>query len=551
MIVDTLMSNKTSISLFAIIFITNLLGILLIDLMDIDAAQYASIGREMLETGSYLQVQHRGADYLDKPPLLFWLTALFFNLFGVSDFVYRLPAMLFTLLGVYSVYRLGCLIYNSRSAVLASLIFYSSQAIFTITHDVRTDTILISTIVFSVWQIYFHLISNKLSNLILGSVGIGLSMLEKGPIGLMVPFLIFGTYAVFTKQYKIYFRARWITSLVIVLILLLPMLIGLYQQFGKEGLLFYFWTQSFGRITGQSEWKDSTDGFFFIHTFLWTFAPWMIIAISATYTGVKNLIKTKFSPLFYNDIIPLAGFILPFIALSFSKYKLPHYIFITFPFASLLAGSYLDSLFALRSTQKRIISFYYIQLFISILFLLIIPFILIFVFPTNNLLILMPTIILLGAFIYFAFICKTQEHRIFTSSVIAFTALNLFLNTAFYPQLLKYQAGSVISKYVNSSKVNLNNIYFFQTKSQAFDFYTKNITKEVTEINLADTLNARKEIFVFTKEGGEKYIEEKRIRVLETKKFNCFHVTMLTINFLNRDTRHKNLTPYYLIKIAK
>ena len=42
-----------------------------LDLMEVDAAQYAAMAREMLERKDYLHLYHRGQDYLDKPPLLF------------------------------------------------------------------------------------------------------------------------------------------------------------------------------------------------------------------------------------------------------------------------------------------------------------------------------------------------------------------------------------------------------------------------------------------------------------------------------------------------
>ena len=66
-----------------------------IDLMQEDAAQYGSIAQEMMQNGSYLQVKHRGADYLDKPPLLFWLVSFSFKLFGVHNFAYRIPSFIF------------------------------------------------------------------------------------------------------------------------------------------------------------------------------------------------------------------------------------------------------------------------------------------------------------------------------------------------------------------------------------------------------------------------------------------------------------------------
>jgi 4-amino-4-deoxy-L-arabinose transferase-like glycosyltransferase len=86
---------------------------LFIDVMEVDAAQYAAISLEMLKNGHWLQVMHRGGDYLDKPPLLFWLSALSFKVFGVSNFAYKLPSFLAALLSVYAVFRLSLLYYSS------------------------------------------------------------------------------------------------------------------------------------------------------------------------------------------------------------------------------------------------------------------------------------------------------------------------------------------------------------------------------------------------------------------------------------------------------
>lgn len=95
-----------------------------IDVMDIDAAQYASIAREMLERGEYLQFTNRYEDYLDKPPLLFWLSALSFRLLSISDFAFKLPSLLFALLGIYSTYRLGSLLYSAPTGRLAAIRFH-------------------------------------------------------------------------------------------------------------------------------------------------------------------------------------------------------------------------------------------------------------------------------------------------------------------------------------------------------------------------------------------------------------------------------------------
>ncbi|HVZ26531.1 MAG TPA: hypothetical protein VG842_10770, partial [Sediminibacterium sp.] len=69
--------------------VTYLLGMFLIPLMDIDAAQYASISREMLENHHYLWLFDLGKDYLDKPPMLFWLSSQSMRILGVHDWAYR------------------------------------------------------------------------------------------------------------------------------------------------------------------------------------------------------------------------------------------------------------------------------------------------------------------------------------------------------------------------------------------------------------------------------------------------------------------------------
>ena len=74
-----------------------LAGFFAIPLMDIDASQYASISREMLERKSFLQVYDVGKDYLDKPPLLFWFSSFSMWLLGVSTWAFRLPSLLFAL----------------------------------------------------------------------------------------------------------------------------------------------------------------------------------------------------------------------------------------------------------------------------------------------------------------------------------------------------------------------------------------------------------------------------------------------------------------------
>src|SRR5437868_8488600 len=60
---------------------------------DVDAVQ-AQIARNMLDSGDWVTARLNGVAYLEKAPLKYWMIAIFFKLFGVHDWVARLPIAL-------------------------------------------------------------------------------------------------------------------------------------------------------------------------------------------------------------------------------------------------------------------------------------------------------------------------------------------------------------------------------------------------------------------------------------------------------------------------
>src|SRR6185436_13464344 len=99
---------------------------LFVPLMDNDSAHHAIIALRMHLTGDYVSLYDYSQDYLDKPHLHFWLSAFSYKIFGVTSFAYKFPSFLFTILGIYSVYRLGKTLYNKEVGKLAALLIASS-----------------------------------------------------------------------------------------------------------------------------------------------------------------------------------------------------------------------------------------------------------------------------------------------------------------------------------------------------------------------------------------------------------------------------------------
>ena len=60
---------------------------------DVDAVQ-AQIARNMLTSGDWVTARLDGIAYLEKAPLIYWLMAISYQIFGVHDWAARIPVVL-------------------------------------------------------------------------------------------------------------------------------------------------------------------------------------------------------------------------------------------------------------------------------------------------------------------------------------------------------------------------------------------------------------------------------------------------------------------------
>ncbi len=520
---------------------------LFVDIMDVDAAQYASIAREMVESGSYLEVYHRGEDYLDKPPLLFWLSALSFNLFGFHNWAYKLPAVLFLVAGVWFTYKFARLFYEEKIARNAALILASCQAMMLMTNDVRTDGVLTATVMFTIWQAADYLKTNRNRFIVGAGVGLALAMMAKGPIAAIIVAAAVGGHLLLKKEWRAIVNPKWLLVIGIALVLLAPMCYGLYTQFdlhpekyvyglqGPSGLKFFFWTQSFGRITGDIYWSNNTGPFYFLNTILWDFQPWVFLFFMAFTTALFRLLKGTNAP----EYMTLLGFVIPFVALSSSNYKLPHYIFVLLPFAAIITSYWLS---LLNSKSLRIITT--VQFGVMHLYFVLGGLSLFYFFPESNIVIIAGFV--LGFLAFWWTFWNTQNNRLLCTTLVAAVSLGLVMSTSFYPQLLHYQARSVVGKKVEAMHIPRDMFFSFGEISFALDYYAKRT------VPLADSTGFDKMktgTYVYTDQIGKDFIANNSHAAFEVEGiYEDFRVTQLHIKFLKPETRATKTKTTYLLR---
>ena len=536
--------------LFVLVGLVYIIG-LFVPLMDNDSAHHACIALRMNITGNYAFLVDQGGDYLDKPHLLFWLSAFSFKIFGVSAFAYKLPAFLFTIVGTYSTYRLGKTLYNKEAGKLAALIIASSFAYIVANSDVRMDAILTACIAFASWQLAEFIQNKKIINVAGAALGLALGFSTKGHIAVFVPAIFALFYILYLKDWKLFINWKWLLLIAFFAIFISPVVYSYYLQYnlhpekvvrGKDhinGVKFILFNQSIERFSGGMGGDAKNDYLFFIHSFLWAFAPWSILTYISLFDRIKNLSKRK------EEWGTTGAFLAVLVIVSLSSFKLPHYLNIVFPAAAVMTAVFILNKRAEQGWVKKI---FIIQLIIVVLLLLISAIVNAWAFPVKSVWIIAAAVLLLAGVFYFiksTAYSRLQKAVIVSVATIAFAFF--LLNSSFYPQLLTYQAGQNLAC-ITKGKVDPADVYVQKNSyrySSSYTFYTASLFKTFDD----SLLNIGRKVWLQTEPDQlEELKKEYELGLIYSAPH--FRVTMLTLKFVNPVTRDEACSRMMLVEIT-
>lgn len=539
--------NKIYFLILGLSFFAHLSG-LFITIMGPDGALYASISRTMVEKQNYLDLYAQGKDWLDKPHMPFWITALSFEVFGFTNWAYKLPAILMTFLGAWYTYLYAKKWYSDIIGKWAVIIYLTGLHLLLSDNDVRAEPYLTAFIIASLYHFSISIDSDKFKHLLAGSFFAACAIMTKG-IFVMIP-IAGGIFIGLLKQgkRKKLFQWKWLAAGFFVLLFILPEISALYNQFdrhpektvfgrtGVSGIRFFFWDSQFGRFTNTGPIKGKGDLSFYLHTTLWAFLPWSLLLYAAIYTRLKNLRIDNY----FRENYLLWGALLTFLVFSISKFQLPHYINILFPFFAILTSSFIDSI----SKRKIVLRIKYIHYGLSILCWIAIPFLIYLYEPDINLV----TIILLFLILILLITIVRKRNLSKYSLVIPVPALSvialfIFLTGMFYPDLMKYQSGSVAAKYLNETGNKIPVIIPRDQVDHAFEYYYNGEIIYVDSLSQVQNIQTRPALLI----APESLVSEIEGTVL--KSFPHFHVTKIDGKFINKNTRKESLSNKILLSL--
>jgi 4-amino-4-deoxy-L-arabinose transferase-like glycosyltransferase len=291
-----------------------------------DEGRYAEIPREMVETGDYVVPHLDYVRYFEKPPLLYWATALSFRAFGISEWSARLPNAIAALLTVLLLYAGVARWFTPEAALLSTITLISSFGFFTMARILTIDMLLSSTLFLSLIFFYDFYRQKKPRFMYLFYACLALATLAKGPVA---PLLVGSSLLIFLLLERRVSFLRDLLSvkgILLCALLVVPWFVAIALR-EKEFLWFFLVDQNFLRFLTQKH-NRSGPVYYFVPVLFGGLFPWSIFIPRA----VAIYWRTKELRLF------LIWFFVVFLFFSLSGSKLPPYILPVFPALAILLG---------------------------------------------------------------------------------------------------------------------------------------------------------------------------------------------------------------------
>ncbi len=314
----------------------------------------ASVAVSMLEKNNWILPQVYADELAYKPPLTHWLMAVFSMPGGeVTPFTSRLPSALafIFLIGICFIFFGRNL--KSQEAFLACLILLTSFELHRSAMTARVDMLLTFFIILGLMRLFrWEERKDTRGFPIEIPIILGLAALTKGPVGILLPLLVFGVYLLLLR----YNCWKIIVKLVPIALssLVLP---GIwyylaYKTGGKE-FTDLVWAENFGRFLGSDDLNiqynlgHTEPVWFNFVTLIAGFIPWCILLFLSLF-GLKYSGKIPGLKKIWNNLLGMPKiklFSLVSIVVIFIFYCIPSskrsvYLMPVYPFLAIFIAQY-------------------------------------------------------------------------------------------------------------------------------------------------------------------------------------------------------------------
>jgi 4-amino-4-deoxy-L-arabinose transferase-like glycosyltransferase len=302
-------------------------------LFEPDEGRNAEVAREILLLKDWVTPHYDFIPRLDKPVFFYWLIALSYKVFGVSEWSARLPSAIFALGTLALVYLFSRRFMGVWEALWSTLILLSSVEFFILSRIVifemaLTFFITLALISFN-WAQRPRTEAERSTAYVLMYGALGAATLIKGPIGFVLPGMVIFFYLLVTRKWFLLRRMELPLGSALFLVITVPWYI--VAEFKNPGYLRYFLLEEHLLRFSAGYFDRGGPWYYFIPVLVLGFFPWTLLLPAIA----QRLWKRSGDS---DRVFLVLWAIVPFLFFSLSASKLPHYILPIFPALAILAG---------------------------------------------------------------------------------------------------------------------------------------------------------------------------------------------------------------------
>jgi len=171
-------------------------------ILDDGDALYSHVAQNMAATGDWVTPYANGVRFLDKPPMLYWLTAASLRVFGVTEFAVRFPAVCAVAATALLLFFLGRMAYGPFAGFVAGSAFAFCTGTFLFTLMAFPDIFFVFFLTLAVTAFYSWYRDDQnpvFPALLFYAAGAG-AVLSKGLIGLAFPAAIALLFLIWSRN---------------------------------------------------------------------------------------------------------------------------------------------------------------------------------------------------------------------------------------------------------------------------------------------------------------------------------------------------------------
>jgi 4-amino-4-deoxy-L-arabinose transferase-like glycosyltransferase len=314
-----------------------------------DPVVYAAIARTMADSGDYGALKIGEEPYYNKPPLLFWLSALAIRIFGPTVSAATLFSRLFAVGCVFLTGWLGSRLYEEKVGWVAALILLTTHLFFRNSAIFRLESGLTFGILVSVYG-YFN--GERTWGPLVFYLGVCVAVLAKAFPGFL-PLVIVPIHGLLSTPFELWPKklVRWLLWSPLVLLPCLwwvhlattdgqAPIVQLLSDLGRTKQHKASWIEEFWNI--------------YIVEFAKTYWPWLPFAGAGMWMSLRDFMKPEMK----YSTRPVIGFLLAWVVIVFASSALKNAQYLRYVYIALPAISIFAANAVIRFTTQKLFDYF-------------------------------------------------------------------------------------------------------------------------------------------------------------------------------------------------